>query len=138
MERLLPIVEGDGDMQAVPLLMRRVLNEVLARTDVTVLSAQKRGEWPKVKRDFERVYRSARLEAAPILWVVDFDSEDCKDPAVERKWLGEQAHRIDSTGRVEVADQARITARLDLRVLRSASESYRRFENAVQSLIQQE
>jgi hypothetical protein len=101
MKRLLPIVEGDGDMQAVPLLMRCVLNEVLARTDVTVLSAQKRGEWPKVKRDFERVYRSARLETAP-------------------------------------TDQGRITARLDLGALRSASESYRRFENAVQFLIQQE
>jgi Domain of unknown function (DUF4276) len=194
MKRLLPIVEGDGDMQAVPPLMRRVLNDVLFRSDVTVLRAQKRGEWPRVKRDFERVYRSARLEAAPILWVVDFDGEDCRDSSVERKWLGEQARRIDSSGRVEVVfmiqeyeslflsepralrqtfpelrsdlafppnpeairnakgwistalpkgraykptiDQARITARLDLDALRSTSESYRRFERAVQTLVQ--
>lgn len=100
--RLLPIVEGQGDMQAVPLLLRRVLHEVCARFDVEVLQVQKRGEWPRVKRDFDRMYRSARIESTSILWVVDFDCEECLDPIIERNWLRQQVARIDPSGRVEI------------------------------------
>ena len=102
MTRLLTIVEGDGDLKAVPILIRRLLQEVHERFDVQQLPAQKRGEWPRVRRDFERFYLSARLERAPILWVLDFDCDQCVDPSVERTWLQTEARRIDPTGTVDV------------------------------------
>ncbi len=102
MTRLLTIVEGEGDRKAVPVLIRRLLHEVHNRFDVQQLPAQPRGEWPRVKRDFERFYLSARLEEAPILWVLDFDCHDCIDPRSERAWLQREAQRIDPRGVVEV------------------------------------
>lgn len=102
MTRLLTIVEGDGDLKAVPVLIRRLLHEVHARFDVQQLPPQKRGEWPRVKRDFERFYLSARLENAPILWVLDFDCDQCVDPRVERAWLQGEARRIDPMGVIDV------------------------------------
>jgi hypothetical protein len=102
MIRLLPIVEGHGDLEAVPLLVRRVLHELHGRFDVEVLSAQRRGEWPRVKQDFERFFRSARLENAPILWVLDFDCADCIDHEKERGWGLAEAARLDPTGLVEI------------------------------------
>ena len=35
MPTLVPIVEGDGEIEAFPLLLRRLLNEVYQRYDVT-------------------------------------------------------------------------------------------------------
>lgn len=102
MTRLLTIVEGDGDLKAVPVLVRRLLQETHGRFDVQQLPAQKRGEWPRVKREFKRFYLSARLEDAPILWVLDFDCDDCLDPVAEREWLQAEAKRIDPGGTVEV------------------------------------
>ena len=102
MSRLLPIVEGFGDMEAVPLLVRRLLHEVHLRFDIDVLPAQRRGEWPKVKREFERFYLSARIEDAPILWVLDFDCSECIDHIHERGWALAEANRIDPTGQLEL------------------------------------
>jgi len=97
MSRLLPIVEGYGDLAAVPLLIRRVLHELHGRCDVDVLPPQRRGEWPRVKQDFARFFLSARLENAPILWVLDFDCADCIDVDAERNWaLAEAAKPIVS------------------------------------------
>ncbi len=45
-QRLLPIVEGEGDERAVPVLLRRIL-EHHGRYDVQVLKPQRRGELPK-------------------------------------------------------------------------------------------
>lgn len=102
MRRLLPIVEGHGDLEAVPNLIRRVLHEVHQCFDIELLPAQRRGEWPKVKREFDRYYLAARLESAPILWVLDFDCDDCIDPDLEREWALSRAKQVDSTGRLEM------------------------------------
>jgi hypothetical protein len=193
MSRILPIVEGYGELAAVPLLMRRVLQELHGRFDVEVLSAQRRGECLKVKREFERYYLSARLEQASILWVLDYDCEECTDWKSDREWMLDAARRLDPSGLVDIAfmvqefesiflwdlahlvsaygeagmstglpidpesvrdakgfisrmlpkgrvykpmaDQARITKRLDLDSLRARSPSLQRFEQALLRLV---
>ena len=102
MTKILPIVEGDGDLKAVPELLRRVLHERLERYDVQVLPAQKRNELPKVRQEFRRYYLTALKEDAPILWVLDFDCVDCIDHAREREELLSQARAIDPRGRLEI------------------------------------
>lgn len=99
--KLLLIVEGHGDQDAVRLLARRVLHELHGRYDVELLAPQRRGEWPKVKQEFQRFYLSARLESAPILWALDFDCADCLDPEQERVWGLDQARSLDSTGLID-------------------------------------
>jgi Domain of unknown function (DUF4276) len=76
MRRILPIVEGDGDMQAVPALIRRVAAAQGAH-DLVVSPAQKRGELPKVLGRFEQYLQAALLEQSPILWVMDYDCDAC-------------------------------------------------------------
>lgn len=190
---LLPIVEGDGDLQAVPVLIRRLLQDVHHRFDIQLLPAQRRGEWPRVKREFERFYLSARLHNAPIFWILDFDCDDCVDVHLEERWLKKRAAELDPQGKIEVAfivkefeslflydeastrgafpelplsirfptqpeavrdakgwlsgalpkgraykpttDQARLTSRLDLHLLRHTSPSFQRFEQALLRLI---
>jgi hypothetical protein len=100
---ILTIVEGDGDLAAVPMLVRRILHETLQVYDVQVLRPQKRGEWPRVKREFDRFYQVARLDAAPILWVLDFDCDDCVDVEAESRWARERARELDPAGRLELA-----------------------------------
>ena len=102
MMRLLPVVEGHGDLAAVPLLVRRVLHELHNRFDVELLPAQRRGEWPKVKREFDRYFQAATLERAAILWVLDFDCDDCIDVDSERAWALERAARLDPKTPIEL------------------------------------
>jgi hypothetical protein len=93
MRRLLPIVEGDGDLRAVPVLIRRVLAEH-GRDEVSVLSAQKRGEYAKLIPNFERWFRSALKENAAVLWVLDFDCDECDCAKREAKKLYQRAEAI--------------------------------------------
>lgn len=76
MTRVLPVVEGDGDVAAVPELVRRILH-MAHRFDVTVLRPHKRGDLPRVRSRFEDFLRTAALEGAPVLWVLDYDCPTC-------------------------------------------------------------
>lgn len=76
MPKIQLIVEGDGDMKAVPLLTRRVLQEVFQRYDIALATPQRRGELTKIKSHFSRFLKIALLEQAPVLWVVDCDDGD--------------------------------------------------------------
>ena len=78
MKRILPVVEGDGDLKAVPELVRRVAHG-LGHYDVIVERPHKRGDLPKVLSRFEDYFSVALLEACPILWVMDYDCADCDD-----------------------------------------------------------
>lgn len=76
MSKIQLIVEGDGDVKSVPLLTRRVLQEVLKRYDIAVSQPHRRGDLCKVKRNFSRFLQMAFIEKAPILWVIDCDDGD--------------------------------------------------------------
>jgi hypothetical protein len=89
--RILPIVEGAGDLQAVPELVRRVTSD-LGRYDVTVLRPQLRGDLPKVRAGFSNFLEVALLEEASILWVMDYDCEDCRNVDLDLAKLNAMAH----------------------------------------------
>lgn len=90
---ILPIVEGDGDVAAVPVLLRRILH-AHDRFDVQVLSPHKRGELPKVKANFERFFKAAALNGVPVLCVLDFDCAQCVDAISDEQDLERQAQTI--------------------------------------------
>jgi hypothetical protein len=93
MKTLLPIVEGQGDMQAVPVLLRRIL-EHHKHFDVTVLPPQKRGDLPKIKANFENYFKIAIKENAAIIWIIDFDCATCDCVAEEAEQLYQRANAI--------------------------------------------
>ncbi|CAM3382450.1 DUF4276 family protein [Paracidovorax anthurii] len=92
-QRLLAIVEGEGDERAVPVLLRHIL-EHHGRYDVQVLKPQRRGELPKVKANFARFFEAAMLENAAVLCVLDFDCEWCLDVEQEERNLKSMARGI--------------------------------------------
>jgi hypothetical protein len=99
--KILPIVEGEGDLAAVPALLRHVLN-ANNRFDVELLRPHRRGEWPSVKRQFDRYFQVAALEGSPILWVMDFDCDECHSVDDERAWAMREAQRINPDVPLEV------------------------------------
>jgi hypothetical protein len=97
-KRLLPLVEGEGDERAVPVLLRRILHQH-QRFDVDILKPHRRGELPKVKANFSRFFQAAALERAPVICVLDYDCSTCIDVERDEQELRELATAIDaSTG----------------------------------------
>lgn len=92
-QRLLPIVEGEGDERAVPVLLRKIL-EHHGHYEIQVLKPQRRGELPKVKANFRRFFETAILEDAAVLCVLDFDCEGCIDVNSEEQALRDLAQNI--------------------------------------------
>lgn len=86
MKRLLPIVEGHGEIPAVPILIRNIL-AAQGIHDVQPLSAWRHGEYPSVTKNFDNLFLAAIKEKAPILWVMDFDSKDYACPVQEAQCL---------------------------------------------------
>ena len=101
--RLLPIVEGDGDKIAVPLLLRRMLEERHGIFNCKILKPHVRGELPVVRRNFENWFKVAIKENAAILWVLDFDCNDCDCVKIESDSLKERAQAIHADWPIEVA-----------------------------------
>ena len=100
MRQILPVVEGDGDLAAVPELMRRILQDC-GQFDVQVCRAHRRGDLPKVLGRFDDYFRTALLEGAPILWVMDCDCTTCNDQARDLQQLKQLAQNIDANAAVE-------------------------------------
>lgn len=187
------IVEGDGDVQAVPVLVRRILDAHEIFDVSLALPVQKRGDLPKVKRRFSDFFQAATLENYPILCVLDFDCEFCNDVLAEEAEFRELANGIrpnypfaacfivkeyeslflwdegtirkvfsrtksnyvfpitpesvrDAKGELSLAQekgwsykptvhQAKLSAQVDLALLRASSPSFQRLEKAVLSLL---
>ena len=167
MRRLLMIVEGHGDVRAVPVLVRRIL-ESHGIYDVQLLPPQRRGEHPSVKRLFDNYFLAAIKDNAAILWIMDFDSKEYECPYIESNELLARAHALRPGWPLKVAflvkeyealflhdEQAtravftdipkqaefpavpeeKITARLDLHLLRERSKDFAHLERAVLHLI---
>lgn len=71
--KLLPIVEGVGDVAAVPVLLRRLVQEVHDRYDVQIARPYRYGDLQKVKGNINRLLLVAAKEGMPILWTLDCD-----------------------------------------------------------------
>jgi hypothetical protein len=102
MRRILPIVEGDGDMLAVPTLIRRVAQDA-GHFDIKVLPPHKRGDLPKAKARFSDFLSAAAMEGAPIFWVMDYDCETCNDVDRDLAELGQRAAGLIPDQTIEFA-----------------------------------
>ena len=101
--RLLPIVEGDGDKMAVPLLLRRMLAERHGIHNCKILKPHVRGDLPTVRKNFENNFKAALKENAAILWILDFDCDDCKCVKKEADALLARANEIHPKWPIEIA-----------------------------------
>ena len=102
MRRLLTIVEGDGDVRAAPILIRRIL-EKNGIFDVKLLPAQRRGEYPSVKKHFDTCFMAAIKEISPILWIMDFDSKGYDCPYQEAEQLLSRAQALHPNWPLKIA-----------------------------------
>ena len=102
MNRILPIVEGDGDLKAVPLLLRNLVT-LHGLHETQILPPHKRGELPKVAAGFDNYFRMALKENAAILLVLDFDCEYCGCPIHEAEKLYHRAQGIRSNWPFKIA-----------------------------------
>ena len=76
----MPIVEGDGDVQAVPILLRRICGEIYARWDITI---RQPGRLPRSKivipAEIGRVYRAlargAVAGSGAVITILDQDDD---------------------------------------------------------------
>ncbi len=100
MIRILPVVEGDGDLAAVPELMRRVLHEA-GHFGINLGRPHKRGDLPKVLARFDDYFRVAILEGAAIFWVMDYDCDTCIDQTRDLRLLRAHAACVDTSVDVE-------------------------------------
>ncbi|KXB29191.1 hypothetical protein AT959_18570 [Dechloromonas denitrificans] len=102
MRRLLPIVEGHGEIPAVPILIRNIL-ATRGIHDVQPLSAWRHGEYPSVAKKFDSIFLAAIKENAPILWVMDFDSKDHDCPVKEEQNLLARAESLRPGWPIKIA-----------------------------------
>ena len=69
---VLPLVEGEGDVEAVPQLLRRI-RDSHQRFDVEICRPHRRGDFYRVRRRFDDYLRAGLNEANRLLWVLDCD-----------------------------------------------------------------
>ena len=82
MPSIASIVEGDGDVAAVPGLLRRILGERLGRYDIQALKAKPANGKPNLLKKFEQFLRYAVIDDCDaILVLVDADKECPVDQA---------------------------------------------------------
>ena len=73
---IIAIVEGDGELEAVPALLRRILWERLHRFDISAKKPKAAGGKPNLLKRFEMFLQYALLESCDaILVLVDADEE---------------------------------------------------------------
>lgn len=101
--RLLPVVEGDGDKVAMPVLLRRMLQERHNVFDCKILTPHVRGDLPGVRRNFDNWFKVALKEKASILWILDFDCADCDCVKYEARLLKQRAQAIHADCPFEIA-----------------------------------
>lgn len=102
MRRLLPIVEGHGEIPAVPILIRNIL-AARGIQDVQPLPAWRKGEYPSVTKNFDSIFLAAIKECAPILWIMDFDSKGYDCPVKEAQSLLARAEKLRPGWPIDIA-----------------------------------
>lgn len=88
------IAEGDGDVRALPELVRRILEDHLIYDVHIAHPTHKRGELPVVKKRFEEFFEFAVIENYPVLCVLDFDCATCSDVDTEELQFFNRAQKL--------------------------------------------
>lgn len=93
MPRIVPIVEGDGDIEAVPILLRYVLHELLNENTWNVIHPKKAHSLPALRKKLGKFLRYCEIEedAQAILILLDLD-DGC--PAIEAQQLAEDIRNL--------------------------------------------
>ena len=96
MSSMLIIVEGEGDIDAAPLLCRRILGELHGAYDWTFVT-HRRGSVANLRANscthFKRFLQAGYKEGMPILWMLDNDENDCA-----RSLVSEFYEHVNSVG----------------------------------------
>jgi len=74
---IIPIVEGPGEREAVPLLLRRLLQEVLERYDLSILQPIVTNGKGNMDRQLEKYLRYARIQKANGIIILRDADDDC-------------------------------------------------------------
>lgn len=84
MSAIVPVVEGDGEIEAVPLLLRRVLAERCSRHDLDVARPKSAHGRDTLLRDFERYlrYAAGTSGCCAVLVLLDADNDCAKKRAL--------------------------------------------------------
>lgn len=135
MSRLHLIVEGEGDAQAVPVLVRKILS-AHALDHVQLTRPQISGDIHKVFKRLADFVGYGLKNACPILWVLDCDDKADGTVGCPKRHVANLRAAIEQLlgkdrGYKESIDQAKLAARLDLSTCRAISRDYRHFEDAV-------
>ena len=106
--RVVPIVEGKGDVEAVPLLLRRVFHEYLVQTGIEVLRSIRVPKTKLLKAgELERTVELAARQTQDgdaVLILIDAD-DDCPAQLAPRLLSRAQARRPDRAMRVVLANR---------------------------------
>jgi hypothetical protein len=96
MASIVAVVEGHGDELAVPILLRRILHEVLGRYDITVVRPIRMGRGKLVKaQEAERAVQLGVVDREAVgAALVLFDADDDDGPTIESVL---EAHLVANT-----------------------------------------
>lgn len=75
--RIVPIVEGPGDRDAVPALLRRILTECYVRFDIVIGQSKSTGGKPNLINRLDKYLRYALNDGADAMIVVVDADQDC-------------------------------------------------------------
>lgn len=76
MPNIVPVVEGPGDLQATPILLRKILHEQFNRFDIGVARPKRANGKGNLKRDLERFVNYAALTHGCVGILVLSDADD--------------------------------------------------------------
>lgn len=88
--KLVVIVEGHGEIQAAPILIRNILHHHQYYGPLEILPQRRKG-MPGAVRDFENNFNIALKEADAVLLLLDFDCKECDCVAAASARFYEQA-----------------------------------------------
>jgi hypothetical protein len=139
MARIVPIVEGHGEVQAVPVLIRRIAADVAPAVFVHVVKPLRMPRQRILKPgQLEEALRIAAIESGSDAGLrgIDDDALPPDDPESIRDAKGWLTQRM-APGRSyrEVRDQPALTARMDLQRARVSAPSFDKMWRAVEELL---
>lgn len=91
--KLVVIIEGHGEVEAVPVLIRKVLHHHNYFDAVEILPHRRKG-MPNALPDFEKNFKMALEEADAILLLLDFDCKECDCVVQSSAYFYQQAKRL--------------------------------------------
>ena len=89
------IVEGDGDVKAVPGLLRRILGERLLRYDIQATKSKPAHGKPNLLKKFEQFLQYAVIDNCDAILVILDADEEC--PVSEARTLANRATALNLT-----------------------------------------